>query len=104
MKKVNWFLFFKKIHLFVGLSTSILLTGVSIVGFIVRHPLLFGVDENISSLNSGVFIYGEQSLNLSSLLDLLAFSLLFLTISGFAIWYYPKMIKKRKKKVHKLAS
>ncbi|MEH7511377.1 hypothetical protein V7146_01235 [Gottfriedia acidiceleris] len=96
--------FFKKIHIILGLSTSLLLTGVSIIGFIVRHPNLFGIDKNVSSLNSGVFIFGNTTLNLCFLLDLLAISLLILTISGFIIWYYPKTVKKTKKKLQKLAS
>ncbi|MGG3469566.1 hypothetical protein ABES02_19045 [Neobacillus pocheonensis] len=98
------FKIFKKIHLFIGLSTSFLLTGVSIIGFIVRHPNLFKIDENVSSLNSGHFIFGNQEFDLCILLDILAISLLLLTISGFVMWYYPISVKKRKKKIHNIAA
>jgi hypothetical protein len=100
----NSFKFFKKIHLLLGLSTSFLLAGVSIVGLIVRHPNLFGIDENVSSLNSGLFIIGNQKINLSVLLDIIAINLLLLIISGLVMWYYPKTVKRRKKKIHNLAA
>jgi hypothetical protein len=100
----NSFKFFKKFHMYIGLSTSLLLTGVSIVGFIIRHPKLFGINEHVSSLNSGLFIIGNHKFNLCILLDILAISLLLLSISGFVIWHYPKYVKKKKKKIHNLAA
>ena len=97
--KFNWYKFFKSSHLFLGLSTSLLWISISIVGIIVRHPVFFGVNATVSSLNSGVFMFGDTIINLSFLLDLAAISLLILTFTGIGLWYYPKKIKKRKDKM-----
>jgi hypothetical protein len=67
------------------MGLSIVLVGISVVGIMLRHPLWFGIDPSISSLNSGVFILGEKQVNLALLLDLVAIGLLYLTITGIGL-------------------
>jgi hypothetical protein len=99
---MNWYSVFRKIHTYIGMGLSIVLVGISVVGIMLRHPLWFGIDPSISSLNSGVFILGEKQVNLALLLDLVAIGLLYLTITGIGLWYYPKLAKRRKLNSKKL--
>jgi hypothetical protein len=98
---INWYKFFRTSHLYIGLSTAILFTIVCVAGFIFRHPTLFGISTAISSLNSGMFIIGNYKIDLTFLLDMMAIALLYLTFSGIGMWYYPKIVKKRKGKFKK---
>jgi hypothetical protein len=98
----NWYKRIKTIHLYLGLATSVLLVGVCIVGIMVRHPHLFNLDPVVSSLNSGVFIFGEKKVDLSFLLDILAVNSLILTFSGIGLWLYPKRMQKKKRKAENI--
>ncbi|BAU27276.1 hypothetical protein DFP93_11332 [Aneurinibacillus soli] len=98
---INWYKFFRTSHLYIGLSTSILMIIVCIAGLIFRHPTLFGISTTISSLNSGMFIIGNYKIDFTFLVDIMAITLLYLIGSGIGMWYYPKMLKKRKEKIKK---